>query len=388
MNELDWMDAKSACVILGVKVQTLYAYVSRHQIQAKSDPGDARQSLYSRRDIEALYRQKRRPRAREDVAQAAIRWGDPVMPTSISEVRNGTIWFRGRSIGACADDMSLEQVAALLCGVPSVTCPTTGVHITGRTPFARAIKALALEAESSKPMQGRDAYEIAQEAGRMISVVTDACLGKGSEGPIHVRVGSAWGLDAKAQSALRRALVLLSDHELNPSTFAVRVCASTGASLPAALLSGMATLSGPKHGGVATLAHDALRAAYTGHLEAFLEENTGQDAYTYGFGHPLYPEGDPRAAHLLQQIPQGAPERIAVRQLSERLALAPNIDAALAVFVSHFGCPQDAATTIFSIGRVAGWIAHAIEQVQSGSMIRPRARYQSKPTPKEPQIDI
>ena len=84
--------------------------------------------------------------------------------------------------------------------------------------------------------------------------------GERSEGPIHVRIGSAWGLDAKAQDTLRRALVLLSDHELNPSTFAVRVCASTGASLPAALLSGMATLSGPKHGGVALLTRDALSA--------------------------------------------------------------------------------------------------------------------------------
>lgn len=273
MEETDWIDTKSACSVLGVKAQTLYAYVSRHQIRVKADPLDARQSLYSRRDIEALSHQKRRPRARAKVARAAIRWGDPILPTSISEVRDGTIWFRGRSIEDCAENMTLEHVAALLCDLPRVICPTTRARILGPTPFIRAMKVLALEAETASPMLARDAQDTAKLAGRMMSLVTDACLGQGLEGPIHMRVGTAWGLDATTQDGLRRALVLLSDHELNPSTFAVRVCASTGASLPAVLLSGIATLSGPKHGGVGILAHDALKAGLDATLETFLAKN-------------------------------------------------------------------------------------------------------------------
>jgi citrate synthase len=275
--------------------------------------------------------------------------------------------------------MSLEQVAALLCDVPHVICPIRRSPIDGKTPFARAMKALALDAETAVPMQGRTGEDIAQEAGRMISLVVEACLGKSSKGSIHERVGSEWGLDDKAQGVLRRALVLLSDHELNPSTFAVRVCASTGGSLPAALLSGIATLSGPKHGGVASLTNDALQAALQGNFDAFLSVNAKMDTYAYGFGHPLYPDGDPRAKHLLSQIPSDSLALTAASAVSERIRCVPNIDMALAVFADQYGCPQDAATTIFSIGRVAGWVAHAIEQVQSGTMIRPRAKYETSP---------
>lgn len=381
MNDPDWMDAKSACARLGVKAQTLYAYVSRRRIRMMSDPGDARKSLYSRRDIDTLVVQKRRPRARADVAQAAIRWGDPVMATAISEVRDGTIRLRGRAIEDCAEDLSLEQVTALLCGVQSVSCPSVDGHVTGRTPFSRAMKALAAEAETARPMLGRSRQDIAREAGRMIALVADACLGRRAEGPAHLRVGSSWGLDAGAQNVVRRALVLLSDHELNPSTFAVRVCASTGAPLPAALLAGMATLSGPRHAGVAALTRHGLDAALEGRLKAFLDENSGQDPYRFGFGHPLYPDGDPRAVLLLSQIPEDAPARQAVNALSASLALDPNIDAALAAMADHFSLPEDAASTIFSIGRAAGWIAHAIEQVQSGDMIRPRAKYLPESAP-------
>ncbi|MEM1285398.1 MAG: citrate synthase [Pseudomonadota bacterium] len=375
MKKPDWIDARSACAALGVKPQTLYAYVSRHPIRTKSDPADARASLYALRDIEAVARQQRRPRARVDVARAAIRWGDPVMSTSITEVREGTIWLRGRAIEDCAKHMTLEQVMALLCGVDALKCPTTRARIGGSSTFTRAMKVLAQETEASRPMGGLDPAEIAQDAARMMSLVIDACLEQPLDGAIHERIGAAWGLTPPARNVVRQALVLLSDHELNPSTFAVRVCASTGATLASALLSGMATLSGPKHGGVAGLAMGALESGMEGRFQRFLDDHAEQGAYAYGFGHPLYPDGDPRARYLLRHIPQGGPATKAVRQLSDHLSVPPNIDAALAALSLHFGCPRDAATTIFSIGRMAGWTAHAIEQVQSGQLIRPRATY-------------
>ncbi|MEP0942134.1 MAG: citrate synthase [Rhizobiaceae bacterium] len=376
MKNLNWIDAKTACAVLGIKPQTLYAYVSRHRIGTMTDPDDARASLYSGTDIESLSVQKRRPRARADVARAAIHWGDPVMPTSITEIRNGSVFLRGRAIEMCAAEMSLEQVTAMLCGVDCVTCPTTSVVVKGDNAFSRAMKVLVQEAETAVPMQDLNETQIAQQAGRMMSLVTDACLGQIFAGQVHQRIGAAWGLDAKTQNLLRQALVLLSDHELNPSTFAVRICASTGTSLPSALLSGIATLSGPRHGGVASLTMTALRAAQGGDIKTVLSDFAPHDPYSYGFGHPLYPSGDPRAAHLLGQIPGNAPVVRAITLLSEHLGLEPNIDSALAAFSIHHGCPWDAATTIFSVGRLAGWTAHAIEQVRSGAIIRPRAKYE------------
>lgn len=378
MKTAEWIDAKSACALLGVKTQTLYAYVSRHKIRAKTDPRDTRHSLYARHDIEGLLRSMRRPRARAEVAEASIRWGDPVLTTAISEVKVGTIWLRGQAIEECAAHMTVEQVAALLWDVPEVNFPATKALVSGSSPFSRAMKILVAEVEEAAPMEGRDLSNIAQEAGRIISLIADAALGDGRDGPIHSRVGSVWDADPHAVEAIRRALVLLSDHELNPSSFAVRVCASTGASLPASLLAGMATLSGPKHGGVADLTRTAMDAVRDGRLDAFLEANAQYTPYAYGFGHPLYPAGDPRAADLLGHIPKHAPARKAVDMLAEHLSLPPNIDAGLAAVAVHFNWPSDAAAVLFSVGRTTGWVAHAIEQVRSGEMIRPRARYQSE----------
>ncbi len=371
----EWIDAPLACALLGVRPQTLYAYVSRKRIRARADATDRRKSLYARTDVEELARRHARPRARAAVAQAAIRWGDPVLTTSISEVRDGVIWLRGHAMEDCAETMSFEEVAAHLCGVARIPfAPAAPLPAQG-TPFSRAMTCLSAEIGAFVNMQGRPADDIAEDAGRLIGLVSRAIIGDTGSGLLHERIARAWGLDPEGAGIMRRALVLLSEHELNPSTFAVRVCASTGVSLPAALLAGMAALSGPRHGGVSDLTARALNAAATGALPEFLASAGPSSPYEYGFGHPLYPDGDPRAKHLLRRLPVRAPARRAVRTLSAHLGIPPNIDAALAAISSHYGCPPHSASTIFALGRLAGWIAHAIEQVQSGEIIRPRARY-------------
>lgn len=372
----EWIDRKAACALLGVQPQTLYAYVSRHRIRTMCDPNDGRHSLYSASDLKRLLSQNRRPRARADVAQATIRWGDPVLSTSISEVRDGTIWLRDHPIEDCARHMSLEDTAALLCGFDCVTLPEAKPNATGKSPFGRVMKALAEETEGAQSLTCLSRHDVAQQVGRALAVVTNACLADALLGPVHIRFGAEWGLSQSATEVVRQALVLLSDHELNPSTFAVRICASTGGSLPAALLGGVAALSGPRHGGVATMATKALSAAYDNRLDQFLEKQVDRSPYSFGFGHPLYPSGDPRAAYLLDLIPQNSPVRDAVDCASSRLSRAPNVDMALAAVTRHFGLPEKAAMTIFTVGRTAGWSAHAIEQAESGKLIRPRANYE------------
>lgn len=377
MNSAEWIDAKAACALLGVQRQTLYAYVSRGLVRAQSDAGDARRSLYARSDLDALARQHRRPRARADVAEAAIRWGDPVLSTAISDVRDGQLWFGTKPAVDCAGDMTLEEVAGHHWRVPRVASGPPGDVAAGATPIARVLHLLAGCVAGAAPLVGRDRAGIAAEGAALLPRVTDALLGRAGAGPVHLRLRAAWGLGDAAGDTLRRALVLLSDHELNPSSFAVRVCASTGASLPAALLTGMATLSGPRHGGAASLAIAALRAGRAGGaaLERFLHEQAGQTPYSYGFGHPLYPAGDPRARALLARLPAGAAELAAIGRLSARLGIAANIDAALAALTLHHRLPTDAGLILFAAGRMTGWIAHAIEQAESGEIIRPRARY-------------
>ena len=375
MNVMDWIDAGAACALLGVKPQTLYAYVSRGQLRAEADPQDARRSLYFRPDVAALLRQNRRPRARSEVAEQAIRWGDPVLVTAISEVRDGMLWLRGRSVETCAETMTPEQMAAHLCGFDRLDLPDVPWSGEGGTPVGRAMQALAGAVGGAVPIADLGASERAAEAGRLISLVVNALLGQAGGGALQARFAGAWGLDRGGEDEIRRALVLLSDHELNPSTFAVRIAASTGASLPAALLCGLATLSGPRHGGASALARAALEAGLQGDIEAFLSARTSQSRYGFGHGHPLYPDGDPRARLLLERLPHDHAVRQAQRRLARTLGLAPNVDTGLAALELAWGLPRDAGFTIFAAGRLAGWIAHALEQANSGAPIRPRARY-------------
>ncbi|TIW59567.1 MAG: citrate synthase, partial [Mesorhizobium sp.] len=185
-----------------------------------------------------------------------------------------------------------------------------------------------------------------------------------------------WSVETKAAEAIRRALVLLADHELNASTFAARVAASTGAPLAACLLAGLATLSGPRHGGageaVLQLAEDAARHGADTALGRWLDHERPLPS----FGHPLYPDGDARAAALLADIDLDDTLRSLQDAVLAATGARPNIDFALAAMTRNFGLPRDAPFRLFALGRGIGWAAHAVEQVTSGGLIRPRARYE------------
>ena len=173
----------------------------------------------------------------------------------------------------------------------------------------------------------------------------------------------------------------MADHELNASTFVARCVASTGAT-PYAVVSGaLAALSGRRHGGASARA-EALFYEITQHGDpmAVMAARLARDEHLPGLGHPLYPDGDPRAEALLAAAMAATP---ASRPLIEAAVAAarrlsgqrPNVDFALAAATTALGLPQGAALSLFVVGRTVGWIAHAIEQYQSGVLIRPRARY-------------
>lgn len=184
-----------------------------------------------------------------------------------------------------------------------------------------------------------------------------------------------------AGDAIRGALVLVADHELNASTFTVRCVASTGASPYGAVAAGPCALSGPRHGGAL-----AQVAAFFREVDrepdgasAAVRDRMRRGERVPGFGHPLYPDGDPRARFLLGQL--GGKNRLTARRLAavataeELLGARPSLDVALPTFAEAHELPAGAAFALFAIGRVIGWIAHAQEQYQSAVLIRPRARY-------------
>lgn len=169
--------------------------------------------------------------------------------------------------------------------------------------------------------------------------------------------------------------MLLADHELNASTFAVRVTVSTGASLASGVLAGLATLSGPLHGraavGVAELVHAGRRQG----VRTAVREWLGCGRVLSGFGRPVYPDGDVRAEALLGAFTVPAEYRKLRAIVEEMAGERPNIDFALAAMTACHRLPPESPLVLFALARTVSWLAHAMEQASAGHLIRPRARY-------------
>lgn len=375
----EWIAADEARSRLGVRPQTLYAYVSRGRVQVRADPHDPRRSLYRAADIASLADRKSRSRKVSDVAAGAIAWGEPVLASAITTVAGGRLFYRGRDAVELSQTETLEAVARLLRGGHGAALkrtdrpePPEGVDMR-----SRAFAALAARAGADPPARGRNPLALAVEAATLLDVLTDAVAGEVGGGAIANRLALAWGLGPGGPGAdlIRRSLVLLADHELNASTFAARVAASTGASLAASGLAGLAALSGPRHGGAAAAVQSLAREAAQTSPRAAIAARLAEDRSIPGFGHPLYPDGDPRAEALLDRFdltPQMARLSSAVTAVT---GLPPNVDFALVAMSESLKLPRDAPFALFAVARCAGWIAHAIEQGQTDQLIRPRARY-------------
>jgi citrate synthase len=414
---MPWLTATEALQVLGVRPQTLYANVSRKKIRAKPDPKDTRRSLYHEADVRKMARQHGGQRKATAVAAAAIEWGDPILSSGISTVVDGRLYYRGQDAVVLAEEGTLEEVATILwSGSPSG--PRGFTSVSGRgpsttrngeksSPLQRAFLALGARAATDLSSYGRALPVLQAEAVSVLVSLADALLGgvaapygvtvgtpntqespsarrRGAAPfpeqptPFHQRAVASWNRPAAADIA-RRALVLLADHELNASTFATRVAVSTGAPLSAGVLSGLATLSGPLHGraslGVLELVGGVKRVG----ADVTIRDWLSQGRPIAGFGHPLYPQGDPRATALLQQFTLPTSYADLRDAVEDAIGERPNIDFALAALTKVFDLPQEAPLVLFALGRCVGWLAHALEQVTTGHPIRPRARYVGPP---------
>jgi citrate synthase len=223
---------------------------------------------------------------------------------------------------------------------------------------------------------------VAQTGARILRLLTAVAAGQPVETTIAQTLQQAWLPDqAWAADWLNMALVLCADHELNVSSFTARCVASAGATPYGVVLAGLAALQGSKHGGHTERVEALLREAEGGAETAVVSRMRRGESIP-GFGHRLYPDGDPRGRLLLETVQARLGEQPVVK-LAQALETAvfqttgqlPTIDLGLVVMAQALGLPPGTALTLFALGRTVGWIGHAIEQYALDQLIRPRARY-------------
>lgn len=397
VSDSEYIPAAQAISMLGISAATLYAYVSRGLVESR--PGeDHRSRVYRRRDIERLASRKSAGRGAARGAAQSLDRGLPVMETQISLIRANGPYYRGRSaVDLVRTGATLEDAARILwdsgdqdpfAAPPPVHWPATteAIALNDRLPpLERALASiplLALEVRHSfneAPVVRREIAATLLRQNAALLVAKPA-----SEEPVHQLLARCWKPNDIAFSEIvRAALVLCADHELNVSAFAARVVASTGAHLHATVCAGLAALSGPRHGGATARAYALINEALIApSLSDFVSERWRRGDDMPGFSHALYPNGDPRATELLSMLKQSSTasepfQRVLhlIEQVDEISGQRPNIDFMLATICHANDLPAAPALVLFAAGRVAGWLAHALEQQTQPGVIRPRAHY-------------
>jgi len=386
-----YLSAREASAELAISPATLYAYVSRGLI--RSEPGQTpRSRRYRAEDVRAL--KERRAPSQEPRGLKSFDADLPALDTAIATITEDGPIYRGVNCIALAEADTLEHTATLLWDAASIdpfaadNLPVVSEAMraiakaaASAPPIDRAIAVLALAAGADPRAYSRATEGRALIGGRILRLVVATMLNAApSSEPVHQQIARAWAPgDAAAADLIRRALVLLADHELNASTFTVRCAASTGLDLYDATIAGLAALKGPRHGGAGALAAQWVRTLVEGDAAALVRERAALGERFAGFGHGVYPKGDPRARALLKALARaGAPPRLTrdipayVLEASGEFA---NIDYAVAVLTLNLKLPAGSEIALFAMARTVGWIAHACEQLRSGGLIRPRARY-------------
>ncbi|WP_406091721.1 citrate/2-methylcitrate synthase [Streptomyces sp. NBC_01013] len=397
---------------LGVKPETVYAYVSRGQLSSNRAPG-GRGSTFDAAEVDALARRTGR---REPTAPA----GGLSFPTGITLIESDRYYFRGVDASELARRHAYEEVAEWLWTGelrPGIrfTAPAEALAAARRAVGALPshcgstdrLRVAVVAAAAADPLRFDLSREAVLGGARSLIPTLAAALpvvaGDGSEEapeeaapPCLAR--QLWPkltgrpADEASLAVLDTALGLLIDHDLAASTLAARVAASARAHPYAVVSAGLGVLEGPLHGAASGLAHRMLAEVLErGGAAPVVADHLRSGRRVPGLGHRLYSGEDPRARvlfELLAEVPRAAPALAAARDVVTTTArhtpLHANVDLALAVLSVSSGMAVEAGETVFAISRTAGWIAHALEEYGERPLrMRPSGQY-TGPQPPQP----
>ncbi|MFE9904859.1 citrate synthase [Streptomyces achromogenes] len=393
------LTTKETAELLGVKPETVYAYVSRGLLSSRRESG-GRTSTFEAGEVEALARRNRR-----EAAGSPGTGGELSVRTRITLIEQDRYYYRGVDAVELAGRHSYEEVAEWLwTGRPApgatFTAPEATVELARRAVEALSghasavdrLRVAAIAAAAEDPLR----FDLSEEAvlhtartliPTLVAALPPVGYDHEDDGPLAHR---SWArltgrpADEASLRVLDTALSLLADHDLAASTLAVRVAASARAHAYAAVSAGLGVLEGPLHGAAGGLAHRMLLDVLDqGTAVPVIAEELRAGRRVPGLGHRLYTGEDPRARvlfELLERIPRAESALLAARDIVATTArhtpLHANVDLALAVFTVSCGMPVTAAETIFAVARTAGWIAHALEEYGERPLrMRPSGHY-------------
>jgi citrate synthase len=401
---------------LGVKPATVYSYVSRGLLQRQRT---ATGSTFDAQEVARLSRSARRPdgtgvaASRRFPSSGRDRFNEPVFVTELTLIEGGRLYYRGLDAVALSRSRSFEEVAGWLWagawpdreeGWSTPPAAATAIADSAAQlgpptlPIERFMLAVVVAALGDDLRHDLSQHSVSIVGRHLLSTLVDVLPTVADD---RLRVG--WPRDASISErlwprltrlaptparlgVLEAALVLAADHELAPSTLAVRVAAALRADPYAAVMTGLGPASGSWYSGSSgapTEVEFLLSEAALGDAERAIGERLRRTGTTpHGFGMPLYPQGDPRGAELLRRLGEvdGPQARQAVVQRVLQVAgnrgfPPPNVDLGLGALAFCAEMLPGAGQAISTLGKVAGWLAHAMEEYTDPTRFRSRAAY-------------
>ncbi len=390
-----YLTAKQAAAELDISLPTLYAYVSRGLIRSEETAEKSRSKRYHATDVEKLKSRKALRQNPAKAVQTALHFGTPLLESAITLIENGRLYYRAHDVLELTQTQSFEEVAALIwTGTPDATALfTPHAHqqafvfnhaivpgLNTLTPIEQFQAVLPLAA--ARDWGAFDLLAAPQTGARILNLLAITATNRPVNQNIADSMQQAWAPDTSEAAALiNSALILCADHELNVSAFTARCVASAGATPYGAVIAGLAALQGSKHGGQSERVEALFREiGEEDQVRAVIASRLRRGAGIPGFGHKLYPDGDPRGKVLMADVTAVFPHKTALAQtvvdeVQQTIGQQPTIDFALVALARALDWPPGAPIALFALGRTVGWIGHALEQYSLNQLIRPRARY-------------
>lgn len=396
------LTAKDAANYLGIKVETLYAYVSRGLLTSQ-DQNKTRQKLYRKTDLDRLQQSSRTSRKTLQKLSSPISWGAPTFDTAVTKIIETTPHYRGNSLEKLLSyNLNFENICELLWSgtlelspihwesgktkslihsLPTNSYPDFHHYAVKLTMFF--IHEFALTTKS--PNSGTNDYHLAKH---LLHYISQQISHLRSQKPntkqptktIAEALTVSLGTTANRESIINQLLIICADYGLSSTTFVARIAASTGADLFSCLTAATGALYEPQRGAtfakIETLTQQFQDEKSVQKLAKLNHDSTGDIPGFYAEG-----IGDKRAQLILQlaaTLPKSKSTNLIDHYLQigqENFSQVPQVELALVRICEGLKLPKGSASAIFLISRISGWCAHVFEQRQSGFSFAPSQRY-------------